>query len=483
MRNQKSHIGKIAWSSLLCVMILSALVFIDKSVCKASTIPTGYTPIYTVEDLYGINNDLNGKYILMNDIDLSETKPGGEWDAGNGWTPIGTDMSDLTNCLNFTGIFDGNGYRIENMTIYGKGNIPSCVGLFASVEGTIKNVALENINIVIDDWTDFCIGGITGVNYGNIESCYVTGSLQCKDARSIGGIVGSAHGNESRSDVNNCYSDVNINVSNDFNGHSGGIIGYNCYGNVINCYAIGNIELNGSDVPRENIGAVAGFDYDELEAYGWSLGEKNCYYMGTLTDQCAKRLSKAQMKSAKCFTGFDFKKAWVVDVNSSYPYPQLQNCMQVRTESIQLLSEPDKTSYCTTDKLNLSGSELKINYEDNYSVTVPLTEEMLTYKMAEGTQTVKVAYNGCTAEFDIDVKKAPESLKITSKKTKLKVGSSYTYKAKYLGIGKLTFTSSNSKVLKIDKTTGKAVAKKAGTVTITVKGGSLIKKIKVKIVK
>lgn len=95
----------------------------------------------------------------------------------------------------------------------------------------------------------------------------------------------------------------------------------------------------------------------------------------------------------------------------------------------------------------------------------------------------KSVCKACTAEFDIDVKKAPESLKITSKKTKLKVGSSYTYKAKYLGTGKLTFTSSNSKVLKIDKTTGKAVAKKAGTVTITVKGGSLIKKIKVKIVK
>ena len=67
------------------------------------------------------------------------------------------------------------------------------------------------------------------------------------------------------------------------------------------------------------------------------------------------------MKSAKCFTGFDFKNTWVVDKNSPYPYPQLQSCMQVRTESIELLSEPDKTSYYTTDKLDLTGSELKIN--------------------------------------------------------------------------------------------------------------------------
>ena len=205
--------------------------------------------------------------------------------------------------------------------------------------------------------------------------------------------------------------------------------------------------------------------------------------MSNLTDQCAKRLSKAQMKSAKCFTGFDFKKAWVVDTNSSYPYPQLQNCMQVRTESIQLLSEPNKTSYYTTDKLDLSGSELKINYEDNYTVTIPLKEEMLTYKMVEGTQAVKVTYNGCDAEFNIDVKKAPESLKVTAKKTKLKVGASYTYKAKYMGVGKLTFTSSNAKILKIDKKTGKAIAKKAGTVTNTVRGENIVKKINVKIVK
>ena len=478
--------GKITRVFLFSVVMLFGIMFTGKDVCKASTtkIPTGYTPIYTVEDLYGINNDLDGNYILMNDLDLSETKPGGEWDAGNGWTPIGTDMSNISDCTYFEGVFDGNGYRIKNMTIYGKRNTPKCLGLFAALgEGSVKNLALEDVNIFIEEDNDFCIGGIAGDNFGNIESCYVTGTIQCNSPKYVGGIIGIAHGNNSRSNVNNCYSDVSINVSNKFDGHCGGIVGFNCYGNVTACYIIGNIELNGSEVSSDNIGAVAGFSFDELEAYGWNLGEKNCYYMSNITDQCAKRLSKAQMKSAKCFTEFDFKKAWVVDTNSSYPYPQLQNCMQVRTESIQLLSEPNKTSYYTTDKLDLSGSELKINYEDNYTVTIPLKEEMLTYKMVEGTQAVKVTYNGCDAEFNIDVKKAPESLKVTAKKTKLKVGASYTYKAKYMGVGKLTFTSSNAKILKIDKKTGKAIAKKAGTVTITVRGGNLVKKINVKIVK
>ena len=41
-------------------------------------IPEGYTQIYDAADLYAIRNDLEGNYIMMADIDLSEaTAPGG----------------------------------------------------------------------------------------------------------------------------------------------------------------------------------------------------------------------------------------------------------------------------------------------------------------------------------------------------------------------------------------------------------------------
>lgn len=466
------------WITFLCAVMMLIAVFIGKDVCKASTtkIPAGYTPIYTVEDLYGINDDLTGNYILMNDLDLSGTMPGGDWDAGNGWTPIGTNVSNNSNWENFEGVFDGNGYRIKNMTIYGEENNPMCLGLFASIwEGTVKNLALVDVNISVDEGKSFAIGGISGRNGGKIEECYVTGNIQCKHAEAVGGIVGDSRGNYAS--IKNCYSDVDIVLSDCFIGTGGGIVGFHYNGDLNNCYAIGSITLENTDVEsKKHIGAIECSE----SAYGLA---KNCYYKGNGQDNAAKRLSVAQMKSSKCFTGFDFKKIWVVDKNSSYPYPQLRNCMQVRTESIELLSGPDKTSYYTTDQLDLTGSELKINYEDDYSVTVPLTEDMLTYKMSEGTQTVKVNYNGCDAQFDIEVEKAPESLKITAMKTKLKIGQSYTYKAKYVGEGNLTFTSSNSNILKINKKTGKAVAKKAGTVTITVKGGSLVKKIKVKVIK
>ena len=68
----------------LSVIILMGILFLPVSgKASSSTIPEGYTPIYTIADLYGINNDMSGKYILMNDIDMSETL-GGEWDSGTG---------------------------------------------------------------------------------------------------------------------------------------------------------------------------------------------------------------------------------------------------------------------------------------------------------------------------------------------------------------------------------------------------------------
>lgn len=39
---------------------------------NVSVVPEGYKAIRTIEDLRGINNDTSGKYILMNDIDLTE---------------------------------------------------------------------------------------------------------------------------------------------------------------------------------------------------------------------------------------------------------------------------------------------------------------------------------------------------------------------------------------------------------------------------
>lgn len=58
-------------------------------------------PISTAEDLKAIANDLDGDYILTNDIDIS----------GENWTPIGTREET------FKGTLDGNGHTISGLTI------------------------------------------------------------------------------------------------------------------------------------------------------------------------------------------------------------------------------------------------------------------------------------------------------------------------------------------------------------------------------
>ena len=73
--------------------------------------------IFTIEDLYSINSNMDGDYILMNDLDLSEaTSNGGDWDfMGNGWEPIGSGGAYGNTA--FTGTFDGNGYTIKGLRI------------------------------------------------------------------------------------------------------------------------------------------------------------------------------------------------------------------------------------------------------------------------------------------------------------------------------------------------------------------------------
>ena len=107
---------------LAVLMIVTAVPFAFAE--ENTNIPEGYTPIYTVDDLYFVRNDLTANYILMNDIDLSEaTAEGGDWDYdGRGWNPIGSE--DRYSNSAFSGVFDGNGCSITGLRINIK-NYPS----------------------------------------------------------------------------------------------------------------------------------------------------------------------------------------------------------------------------------------------------------------------------------------------------------------------------------------------------------------------
>ena len=68
----------------------------------------GSIPISTRAQLEAIKNNLSGRYHLTADIDLSSAD----------WVPIGDNSTNSDNS-HFTGIFDGQGYVIRNLTITG----------------------------------------------------------------------------------------------------------------------------------------------------------------------------------------------------------------------------------------------------------------------------------------------------------------------------------------------------------------------------
>lgn len=139
---RKSHNRAVAFAMAVLMLGTSGYSALPESISTSITanavttteVPEGYTAVSTVEDLYAIRANPSGKYILMNDIDLSETAKGGDWDGGNGWTPIPS----------FSGILDGNGYTVSNMNIFGT-NIYA--GFIKNNAGEIKNISFDGVAI------------------------------------------------------------------------------------------------------------------------------------------------------------------------------------------------------------------------------------------------------------------------------------------------------------------------------------------------
>ena len=230
-----------------------------KAQAAETVVPEGYEPISSADQLNGIRNNLSGKYILTEDIDLTEyTKEGGIFDTGNGWTPID----------NFTGTFDGNGHRIIGMHIYGK---IDTVGLFGTVSGaTIKNLSLTDVDIEMNtnygDYTGALVG--TCGNNTQISGIYVDGLISVSDGGAcLGGIIGRIW-NAEQNIVQNCIN--NCSVSNSYSGYLGGIVGrsYSGYANsVTNCYTRGNLQQ-----------ADDGYYKPIMGSYNYNDEIKNCYY-------------------------------------------------------------------------------------------------------------------------------------------------------------------------------------------------------------
>jgi len=222
-------------------------------------------------------------FVLVNDIDLE------------GYKDMQFNM--IGACRpSFMGVFDGDGHTIRNFSWrceLGREN----VGLFSTVDGQVKNLGIENVNIStpygysggLAGRNDHGIitnchvtgrlvvwggGGLVGQNWGRIDSCYaaveIVGLLggipvgglvglhldngrisrsysagRVPSGRTAGGLVGSAIGNTI---IENCYSTCSVSDVWEMGGGLVGVAGWNQGDSVLikNCYSTGAVRATGN---------------------------------------------------------------------------------------------------------------------------------------------------------------------------------------------------------------------------------------------
>mgnify|MGYP007004246018 FL=1 len=175
-----------------------------------------------------LGHDMSGCTFNLNaDVDMS---------VFTIWSPIG--RSGFV----FSGVFNGNGYKISNLCSAGSG----FVGLFGYVSGSAANV--KNVAVVDSSWytTNDNVGSIVGIlaNSATVESCYSECGIS--GGSYVGGIVGKS---TSTSTIKNCYNKNGISGID----YVGGIIGNNAGSTITTCYNVGAVTGNGS-----NIGGIVG---------------------------------------------------------------------------------------------------------------------------------------------------------------------------------------------------------------------------------
>jgi hypothetical protein len=254
---------------LVTVALMLGMLGCETSIASAE--------IWDWHDLDAIRNNLDASCLLMRNLDsttdgynelASETA-----NQGRGWEPIGTQDKP------FTGTFDGQGFEISDMFI---GRLDTGhVGLFGYVgeKGIINNIGVVNA-YVVGEW---CVGGLTGINWGTLSNSYADGTISGSDQ--VGGLVGGNGGT-----VTNSYS-TGI-VSGDR--HVGGLVGA-CNGPLSNSHFTGSVSgesrigglvggMSGTTVSNSYFtGTVSGSD-QVGGLLGYSYGTiSRCHSTGSVT--------------------------------------------------------------------------------------------------------------------------------------------------------------------------------------------------------
>jgi len=265
--------------------------------------------ISDVTQLQAMRDDLNAHYVLVNDIDASETAT---WNFNGtdyeGFEPVGRDLdmdSDFFQGDEFMGTFDGSGYKIINLQINRLGEW--FVGLFGMTGSgsRLKNVVFQDAEIrgylfigpfaggnngTISDCRSNgtvigsgYLGGCIGSNSGRIERC--NSSIAVSGMAMVGGICGENYG-----DIVSCNSSCELGYRNTLGGitgscycgkilrsHSTGkIVGENFLGGLVGNLQESEIFDSSSDMNvdgMDEIGGLVGICYDSSITRSYSKGQ------------------------------------------------------------------------------------------------------------------------------------------------------------------------------------------------------------------
>lgn len=146
--------------------------------------------IQNVRQLQAINENLDGHYILCNDIDGSEAA---ELNEGTGFAPIGQAHPDLSGELDgFRGVLNGRNHQIHDLSIdrsevekwYEHAHV---VGLFSVVAetGQIMDLTLVRGSVQGEGY----VGAFAGLNAGRLLNVSNDG-MSVQGDENVGGIVG-----------------------------------------------------------------------------------------------------------------------------------------------------------------------------------------------------------------------------------------------------------------------------------------------------
>ena len=151
-----------ALNKLVPVMLALIMLVTAGTFAKAETATqTEVVEIATAEELLAINGNLGGNYILTEDIDLSSYE---NWPMIGKYVmdPNSPEGEDPVAEAAFTGVFDGNGHTISNVTIDASADMERMfgVGFFSCVGrgGVVRNVVFRDINVK----GMMLVGGVVG---------------------------------------------------------------------------------------------------------------------------------------------------------------------------------------------------------------------------------------------------------------------------------------------------------------------------------